>query len=203
MIANMTLVSHATSAGILGAICNTQFSNISNARNMLVREVKNKGGDPCTHLLWIDSDQLIPGDALKVLLSHDLPFVGAFYSTRVPPYRVAGRLLNDDDWSKGGLSPARCMPGGCCLVKMSVYDAMDAPWYTEHYEKESVTEKNPFGFVAEDENFSRRTIAMGLGPVCDVDLSYRVGHQGSVIKSLNGIFGDTGALELMAVPGCG
>lgn len=191
-----TLVTHMSAHGILGGLFNKQASDIANGRNLLVKDVKEKTGQPATHILWIDSDQSFPNNGASRLLSHNLPIVGCNYSTRIPPYRVAGRLMDDDAWAKGGLQPAKILPGGFCLVSMEVYERISAPWYTEHFEEASICEGNPFGHVLDDDNFCRKARECGYTPMCDCDYSRFIGHQGSVIKMLDGDLGPGGVINL-------
>lgn len=196
MLCLATLVTHMSASGILGGLFNIQASDIANGRNMLVKRVQEKSGDAASHILWIDSDQSFPNDGASRLLSHNIPIVGCNYSTRIPPYRVAGRLMDDDAWGNGGLQPAKILPGGFCLVSMDVYKKIPSPWYTEHFEEEAINENNPFGHVLDDDNFCRKAREYGYTPMCDCDYSRYIGHQGSIIKMLDGDLGPGGIIDL-------
>jgi hypothetical protein len=134
-----------------------------------------------THLLWIDTDQTFPRDALVQLLSHDKDVAGAFYSKKTPPFGTVGCVMTGvtiDDIAKGGIHRASVMPHGLLLVKADVYSRLKFPWYYETIEEEFVREDYPEGIVSEDVNFSRNCIKAGIEMWVDADLTFLTGHCG-------------------------
>ena len=157
-----------------------QCSQISMSRNMHVREAL--GFEPkATHLLWLDSDMVVPSDGLVRLLAHDKDIVGAFYNKRVPPYETVGHLIDSSDIAKGGLRRADVMPGGFVLVKREVYEKLPPPWYREGYDLSLATAIDPDGTLGEDVSFSRAAISAGYDIWCDLDLSFQIGHIGEMV----------------------
>lgn len=114
--------------GVDVGIVNWRGATVSKARNGLVQLVPT-GADA---VLWVDSDIVMPPDALLRLLDHDKDIVGCLYNKRVPPYETVGRLKDPGaDISKGGLHEADYLPGGFVMVKSKVYQSMKQPYYFE------------------------------------------------------------------------
>jgi hypothetical protein len=131
-----------------------------------------------THLLWWDADITAPSNALERLLAHDKDVVGAFYTRRMPPYIISGHLYGNPDVSKGGLYRASLMPHGLVLVKRSVYERLNGPWYWESFDRSAATSNDPFGLIGEDANFSNYCTRNNIEMYCDTDLTFETGHIG-------------------------
>ena len=93
-----------------------------------VASVKGYG----THVFQIDSDIVVPPDALVRLLKHDKDIVGCPYPMRKWPHALVG--LPKDTTKFEGLEPCHFLPGGCMLVRTDVYRKLKKPWYFESYE---------------------------------------------------------------------
>ena len=182
--ANMAMCSidmavYSSLRGIAVCFSNQQCSLITSARNSLARAAISF--DPkATHILWVDSDMMFPMDGLERLLSHDRDVVGAFYNKRVPPYETVGHLVGEPDISKGGLYPADVMPHGFVLIKREVFERLNAPWYFESFDESCITDKDPYGLVGEDVNFSRSCTKAGIEMWCDADLTFECSHIGEI-----------------------
>ena len=128
------LTAYSVLHGIQMGIVNLEGSMITKQRNDLVEHAKNMEAD---YIFFVDTDLVMPPDTLIRLLKHDKDVVGATYNKRVPPYETLGKLKGDkptdDQLRKGGLWPAELLPGGCVLVKMSVYERLTWPFYHESY----------------------------------------------------------------------
>jgi len=172
------LAAYTAASGISLCFPDYKASDIAQARNSVVRGILET---ECTHIMWIDADQIFPADGLIHLLSWSLPMVGALYSTREPPYRVVGILKDEAAYVKGGLQEADYLPGGFCLVEMDAYRQMGAgPWYEERYVPELAGEGNPFGFMSDDVHFFRRAREkFGIQCWADLELSAEIGHIGT------------------------
>lgn len=162
------------------ATLNYQCSVISMSRNTLTRMALALD-PPCSHILWIDSDIVMPPDGLVRLLSHDKDIVGAFYNRRTAPYSTVGHLLEPSDVSKGGLHRASVMPFGFVLVKRHVFEKISSPWFSESYDPVFATKEDPDGAVGEDVGFSRKAISNGVEMWCDADLTFEIGHIGEAV----------------------
>lgn len=126
------LAAYSAMAGIDIAVVNVQSSMITHGRNQTVEIAL---AQQCDWLLWFDSDQKVPPDALVRLLRHDKEIVGATYNKRVPPYETLGKLAGPRPENlDGGLHEALLLPGGMLLVKADVYRRLGYPWYAEAYQ---------------------------------------------------------------------
>lgn len=121
--------------GISVGIINLEGSMITKQRCDIVEMVRKNNAD---YMFFIDSDMKIPPDALIRLLKHDKEIVGATYNKRVPPFETLGRLKgpkpSEEELAKGGLREAEQLPGGCLLIKMSVFEKITWPWFFECYQ---------------------------------------------------------------------
>lgn len=127
------LATYSALHGIQIGIANLEGSMITKQRNDLVQMAIDQNMD---YIMWIDTDMIMPPDALLRLLAHDKQVVGATYNKRVPPYETLGRLKGErpEDLRKGGLFEAEAMPGGFMLVKTDVYRRIGWPYYWETYQ---------------------------------------------------------------------
>ncbi len=127
------LVSYTAMQGYSVGIANLESSMITKGRNDLAAMSIKQGFD---YSMWIDTDMVMPPDTVIRLLAHKKDIVGATYNKRVPPYETLGRLKGQkpgDVTTLGGLKEAEQMPGGCMLVKNTVYQKLGWPWYWETY----------------------------------------------------------------------
>jgi len=160
----------SASQGLKLSIINERMCSIALSRNSHVADVFSLRPQP-SHILWIDSDQAFPNDALLRLLVHDRDIVGTLYPKKVAPYETVGRLFNDEDYSKGGLQKAQTLGSGFMLVKREVYESFEWPWYEEKWD--------PTGYTSEDIHFCHKARAAGFDVWCDLDLSREIGHSGN------------------------
>lgn len=114
------------SRGIRTIIVNEKSSMVSRARNSMVKRAIEAGA---THLFWLDSDMTVPVDVIPMLLGREKDIVGAFYAKRVHPYTTLGVPLKAFDPHAAGVIPYWLLPGGCIMVKASVYQSIPEPWY--------------------------------------------------------------------------
>src|SRR5579863_3000366 len=82
----MGLVLEGARKGYLAGAVSTQGARFDDARNHLVREAF-ESNPSITHIMWVDSDMLVPGDTIERLLSHDKPVVGGVYHQKAAPFR--------------------------------------------------------------------------------------------------------------------
>lgn len=127
------LATYSALHGVQIAIANLEGSMISKQRNDLVKMAIDAGMD---YLLFVDTDMIMPPDALMRVLKADKDVIGATYNKRVPPYETLGRLKGPkpEDIHLGGVHEAELMPGGFMLVKTEVYRRIGWPYYWETYQ---------------------------------------------------------------------
>lgn len=101
-----------------------QGGDIVSARTFCVQDAIEK---KATHIFFIDSDMNFPPDTLKRLLAHDKDIVTVEYNRRrLPPESVTTPL---EERSETELYKARNIGGGCLLIKLSVFEKLEKPWF--------------------------------------------------------------------------
>jgi hypothetical protein len=137
-----------------------QSSMVHHARKRLVESAQKNGS---SHIFFVDSDMAFEDDVLPRLLAHDKDIVGANYHFRFFPIRTNMKLNGE---VKKGLNECEAIGTGCLLIKMSVFDVIDKPWfwYEDLNEKECMTE---------DYWFCRQARRKGLKVWYDGDLNVK------------------------------
>jgi hypothetical protein len=128
MTSLVALVRHATAAGLLQGLYFTDGLFYDVARNTLVADVLASPGG-ATHVLWLDSDMVVPIDALERLLAADQPIAGGLYHTKRGDLRPTVFALDPLRAFEGRLEGTTRVGGfglGCALVRTSVYEEMAA-----------------------------------------------------------------------------
>ncbi len=145
-------------------------------RNIIVEQALLNN---CTHILFIDDDMAYKPGALNQLLEHDQDIVSGLYFSRMYPFQP---LIFDAIEEKGFRT--RFLHGdeprllkivgagmGFCLVKMSVFQRMEKPWFrlgeldSEHW--------------CDDTGFFKRANEAGINVYCDTEC--RIGHMGTQV----------------------
>lgn len=131
-----------------------------------------------SHILYIDSDQTFPPDALFRLLNHDLDIVGATSVTRQYPVEFTAR--NSDGkrvnvMGKTGLIKVQSNGFPFMLIKRRVFDEIGFPWFESKYNRGP---GDTLFYRSEDETFCQRANRAGFTVFVDADLSKQVGHIG-------------------------
>lgn len=160
---------HADGAGVYG---------IAQARNRLVQKAIDGGYDK---LFMIDSDMIVPEDAIINLLDPDEPIVigVARYkndSGRAPIFKGVQDETGSDAWRWDQIPYGRFtfQSGGvaCAMIDMSVFDTIPRPWFKWR-------EMNNGAYLGEDIYFYERARAAGYTPKADGRV--RCGHIGRKI----------------------
>lgn len=134
---------------------------------------------PNPDLEWVffmNDDHLYPADVLVRLLDHEVDFVTALYTERVIPFApqlydevdAAGLLtrLSLPGSPVSGLTPIVACGDGALLVRRSVFELVDPPWWTYG----SILPDN----TDHDTSFCQRVREAGIPLYADLSLS--VGH---------------------------
>ena len=144
-------------------------SGIAQNYENMVRKFMEDEAVHWTHFLSVEDDMMFPPDGLHQLLRHDVPVVGANYSTnKGNPLRfTAGYTTPGDRFltrpESTGLEECGLLPQGFTLVKREVYEAITPPWYMA---------------PNQDYYFSRQATEAGFKLYVDHDLSKRIRHIG-------------------------
>lgn len=150
-------------------LANPKSCYVWQSRNVCVQVAQQHGAD---YLFFVDSDVVVPSDALDRLLAHDRDVVGATYIKRAPPHSILGaRLDGRPDFPAQGLVAMAEMPTGCLLIRTKVFDTIARPYFRHEVAGESV--------VGEDILFCRTVVARGVNIFCDMSLSYQLRHLGT------------------------
>lgn len=160
---------HADGAGVYG---------VAQARNMLCRKAIDSGFDK---LFMIDSDMILPEDAIHNLLDPDVPIVTgvARYkndSGRAPIFRYTTDSEGSDAWKWDEMPDGRfeIRSGGvaCAMIDVDLLRRMKRPWF--------VWEERANGtYVGEDIGFYEKLQDMGVCPQADGRV--RCGHVGRYV----------------------
>jgi len=109
-------------------IVNVKDSLVANGRNKLADEALKLDVD---YLFFADSDMVLHPMAIRHLLAHDKPIVGATYVQRNPPHLLLGKAmdgrplaetLQDEPIKPAELMEVSGLPFGCVLIKAEVFD---------------------------------------------------------------------------------
>ncbi len=154
---------------------NAGGSSLAAKRNRLAREFC--AASEFTHLLFLDSDMLVPPDLVRRLLAHDRDVVGALCAVRHPPYHAyAGRQTSADGightsdhcfWPLApgqGLQPVDRIGTAALLVARRVFATVSEPWFAPAID----------GGDGEDMSFCEQLQRAGIALWADTDLD--VGH---------------------------
>lgn len=193
-LAGMTFVCSAYKVGdrlydaIPIAIINTKGSLVVNNRNKLIEEARGLGVD---YVLFVDSDIVLHPHALRRLLAHDKDIVGATYIQREEPHRLLGKMKDGEtihDALVTGyqvdttqLQEVSALPGGCLLIKLSVFDGLSKPYFQTpaHVEPDGT----PW-VEGEDYFFCRQARAAGHSIWLDWQLSVSLSHIGQTRNTI-------------------
>lgn len=128
-----------------------------------------------THILWVDADMVFPQDALKQLLAHKLPIVGALCFERREPYNstihVGGKLQSD--YPRNQLMKVDSTGGAFLLTERRVYDAISVKFQPRGWWW-PMTVDTLDNRIAGDESFLIRAKECGFDVY--VDTACKTGH---------------------------
>lgn len=168
-------------------ICNAKGSLVVNNRNTLVEKATENGVD---YLFFVDSDIVMHPLTLRQLISADKDIVGGTYIMREQPHRILGKLpsgtLLHDMLCSGaqadtsGLMEMGCLPGGCLLVKASVFAELQKPYFQT---PAHVTDGVPW-IEGEDYFFCRTAREHGFEVWLDWNVSVHLRHIGQAHNTI-------------------
>jgi hypothetical protein len=145
-------------------------------RNRLVLSALNA---KTSHVLFVDADNTFPADGLTRLLAHDKDIVGAGYMRRAEPYTMLG--VWGEPLPDKPLAPAQQLPGGFLLIKNSVFERLQPPWFHEPVFWELRNAQNVTGTQSDDCYFCEKAIAAGFKIFVDLSITAQMGHIGEVL----------------------
>jgi GT2 family glycosyltransferase len=143
-------------------------------RNQTVEKAKEIGA---SHIMFIDGDMLFTPDAVEKLIAHDKDIIAANYHQRdkEPPqstvFMYQDKKLVIYDESKTELFECATVGSGFMLIKMSVFDRLQQPYFDTDYVDGQ--------FETEDVVFCKKSLMAGVKIYCDPTIE--VGHLGTKI----------------------
>ena len=140
-------------------------SNLQHARNMVVEGALAHHAD---YLLLVDTDMIFPGDTVERLLAHEKDIVGCAYRRRGGDMDILVRPIPEP---MTGCRPVELLPTGLMLIKMSVFETWERPWFWFGTNEETRR------LAGEDLIFCHEAHKRGYELWCDWDLSKEVGHR--------------------------
>jgi len=140
------------------------------ARNYAVKQTLEQG---FSHLFFLDSDIMLPRNAIIRLLETKLPLIGCYYTHRFPPYAPCfyGASQTEKDklekvaltnWNFGDIVPCVFLPGGACLIRRNVFETMLKTGIRKWFEW-TLDVDEPTG-LSEDYFFSLKAYSLGIQP---------------------------------------
>lgn len=151
--------------------CLTHHQSPAAGRNQIVSVAQR---ERCSHILFLDDDMAPPVDTLARLLAPNRDIVTGLYLsrnlphfplifTRIGPGGASGCPLTDETQ---GVIPVAAAGLGCCLMKTTVFDRLEPPYFR-------LGELHPETW-SDDLGFFYRWSQVGGDVWCDTDC--RVGH---------------------------
>lgn len=148
----------------------------NSALNLAVQAAQKHGA---THFMSIDNDQIFPPDGVSKLLSQDKDIIGAHYNERRFPLRSTvkmadenGTLVAGDILKYTSTFPVYSLGLGFVLIKMSVFDKIEKPYFN------SPVDEND-NFMTEDFYFFDKCQKKGIEIFCDPTIIVK--HKGSYL----------------------
>lgn len=154
---------------------NKRGSILATMRQSLVQQAIDGG---CTHLLFIDSDQVFPADTFHRLMWHERHVVACNVATKMLPSTSTARLADNVplittlDTKK--LTQVWRVGTGIMLLDLNLFkrEGMTAPWFDQRWNEDH--------YVGEDWGFCEKLEAAGVKIYVDQELSQEIGHIGNL-----------------------
>jgi hypothetical protein len=144
-------------------------SIVTKARNACIEAVEQKGDIDL--IFFADSDMTFPPDTIARLAAHDKDIVGATYLSKVPPYRIMVKSIDDEPiMATTGLSEVEALPFGCILLRRSVFTKFKRPYF-RFIDDEATGQTH-----GEDGVFCHKARDLGYRLFVDIDLTKQIGH---------------------------
>lgn len=159
----------------------TDLLAVVNPRSSLVQKGRTDGVNhalafDADFILFIDSDQTFPPDALERLIDHQLPIVGAASVTRRPPIEYTTRNSKGERINIGeyeGLVQVATNGFAFCLIDAKVFREIPLhQWFV------TAVMPDDHRWISEDESFCFQAAAKNVPVWVDADLSKEIGHVG-------------------------
>lgn len=164
------LVAASMGAGVQPILINPKSSLVQKGRWDGVRQALDLDVDK---ILFIDSDQTFPANALIRLLSHNKKFVSATCRLRQDKVEYAARGENGERINMShysGLKKVKSNGFAFSLIDKELFWKIEPPWFNVTFENGQ--------WVSEDESFCHAARDAGYDVWIDADLTKKIGHIG-------------------------
>jgi hypothetical protein len=139
---------------------------VSQNREKIVARAKG-----CDYLLFIDHDMKFKPSDIEVLIKHNKDFVAALYNEKELPLHGMFEMLSTEDYDDYNipkeLFKVEGIGLGCSLIKMSLFDKLDTPYFPMKYDKKGIV------MESEDIGFCRKVREAGLDVWCEPTLNIK------------------------------
>jgi hypothetical protein len=179
------MVASGTKAGVIESVGQTSYGILSQARNILLKELNQQGQNWFTHVMFVDADMVVPHDIVQRLAARKVPIVSGMYFMRRAPYlpvaipkdhkEEGGDIVGPEAFAvdyQPGLNKMAAVGMGCCLIEAEVINAIEAKWKDQKWFSFEQNE-------GEDLWFCRRARQLGYSVYLDADV--QCGHVGDHI----------------------
>ena len=129
--------------------------------------------------LWLDSDMMFPSTTLLRLLSHNQDIVACNYMKRSHPFKSV-TFMDTNDWeswvpiqSEDELLTAEATGMGCLLMRTSVFQKLNKPYFEYTYEPKTKD------WIGEDFTLFKKLNELGYQLKIDMNLSKEIYHIGT------------------------
>ena len=166
----------ALSQGLkITAIFNKKGSMINQARCALVEDARKSGA---THLLFIDSDHVVPNNLLVKLVEADKDIIGIHCVTKRTPIRSNCEDMKGNRLTKPGtgIEEVTRLGTGIMLIGLNVFDKLKQPIFEFKFDRGGF--RGTPHWVGEDYNFCEAARHKGFKIFVDHDLSKECYHIG-------------------------
>jgi hypothetical protein len=148
-------------------------SNICQNRNVLVQMARQHDSK---FLMFIDDDMSFPhftvDRMVRIAEERGLDVLGCNYLFKAPPHKQMVMPKDEKEQLIQGIDEVDLLPTGMMLIRMSVFDRIDPPWFL--YEPAMDSDMHTVG--TEDYFFCRSARAKGIKIHMDSDLSFGLVH---------------------------
>jgi glycosyltransferase involved in cell wall biosynthesis len=168
MVSLVSLFQYSERKGLELVIINPRSSLIGTGRQIGVDMALQKKVD---YILWLDSDMTFPYLLLEELLKTGKDVVGCTYVKRFLPTSLNHKELEGEAYVGEGVREVARLPTGALLVKASVFDGMEKPYFRCSYPGDGTE-------VGEDYWFCDTVRAAGGTIWLHAGLSKYIGHLG-------------------------
>jgi hypothetical protein len=150
-------------------------SLLHEARRSAVLKAQSIGA---THLLFLDSDMVVPGDIVQKLVAHNKYIVGVNSHIKALPSKTTVKFMNEkgDYMEYDGEMPKelfKCysVGTGVMLVNMKIFKIIEKPWFFYQTDGDN--------FQGEDIWFCKQAHEKGIDVWCDPTIE--IGHVGDYV----------------------